>query len=158
MDCDDLDPLIEAIADGSLVPSPEFAAHLAGCDRCQARLEQARQIEQWLAQREVPQAPASFTAAVMARVNQEKWRAERIVDLGFNLAVAAGVLVILTGGLGAAWSLGMFTVTVDAGVLLQVFTAEFEGRVINQVQTVVVAAVLLTSALGLWWWAEAATD
>jgi anti-sigma factor RsiW len=156
--CDELEPVIEAIADGTLTPSPEQDAHLAACPGCRARLERARQIEQWLAHRETPQPSPSFTAAVMARVSQEQWRAERIVDLGFNLAIAAGVLVILAGGFGAAWSVGLFTITLDAGALLQMFSAEVEGRVINQVQTVIVAALLLTSALGLWWWAEAATD
>ena len=158
MRCDDLERVIEAIADGSLAPSPDQDAHFLTCARCRARLEQARQIERWLAHREVPQPPPSFTAAVMARVGQEQWRAERIVDLGFNLAVAAGVLVILAGGAGAAWSLGLFTITLDASALVEMLSAEMEGRLINQLQTVAVAALLLTSALGLWWWAEAATD
>ena len=156
MRCQDMERSIEELADGTLQPSPEQAAHLAECDRCRSQLERARQVEHWLAQRETASPPPSFTASVMARVNQEQWKAERIVDLGFNLAVAAGVLVILAGGFGAAWSLGVFTVTVDAAALLQVFTDGLEGRVINQLQTVMVAAVLLTSALGLWWWAEAA--
>ena len=49
----------------------------------------------------------------MARVGQEKWKTERVVDIGFNLAIAAGVLVILAGGAGLAWSLGFFTITID---------------------------------------------
>ena len=67
----------------------------------------------------------------MARVNREQWKAERIVDLGFNLAVAAGVLVMVAGGFGAAWSLGLFTITIDAAALLRSFTAGLDGRVIN---------------------------
>lgn len=158
MRCDDLDPLIEAIADGTLDPDADTRAHVASCARCTARIEQARSIEQWLASREVPQPAPSFTAAVMARISQEKWQTERVVDIGFNLAVAAGVLVILAGGAGLAWSMGVFAIGVDLSALVNAATAQVEGRVINQLQTVGLAAVLLTMALVLWWWAEIAAD
>ena len=158
MRCDELEPLIEAIADGTLEPAPEDLAHLSSCARCAPRLERARNIEQWLTGREMPQPPASFTALVMARIGQEKWQTERVVDIGFNLAIAAGVLVILGGGAGLAWSLGFFTLDIDVAALLNVATSQVEGRVMNQLQTVGIAAVVLTTALVLWWWAEAATD
>ena len=156
--CDDLEPLIEAIADGSHEPSADDRAHMASCAVCSARFEQARRVEQWLAAREMPLPPPTFTAAVMARIGQQKWQTERVVDIGFNLAVAAGVLVILAGGFGLAWSLGFFTITVDAAAVLDAAFSRVEGRVMSQVQTVMISAVLLTMALGLWWWAEAATD
>lgn len=158
MRCDHLEPLIEAIADGTIEPSADDRAHLSSCAVCSARLEDARRIEQWLSAREVAQPPASFTAAVMARIGQEKWKAERVVDIGFNLAIAAAVLVIAIGAAGAAWSLGFFTVTIDTESLLRAAVSQVEGRVINQVQSVLIAAVVLTMALVLWWWAEAATD
>jgi hypothetical protein len=156
--CDELEPLIEAIADGTFEPATEDLAHLSSCTKCAPRLERARNIEQWLTTREMPQPPASFTALVMARIGQEKWQTERVVDIGFNLAIAAGVLVILGGGAGLAWSLGFFTLDVDVVALLNVATSQVEGRVMNQLQTVGIAAVVLTMALVLWWWAEAATD
>ena len=158
MRCDDLEPLIEPIADGSHEPAPEDRAHLASCAVCSARVEQARRIEQWLATREVAQPPATFTSSVMARIVQEKWRAERVVDIGFNLAVAAGVLVIVMAAAGLAWSLGFFTITVDVAALVNAAFSRVEGRVISEVQTVLISAVVLTMALVLWWWAEAATD
>jgi hypothetical protein len=156
--CDELEPVIEAIADGAVEPSPEDRAHLSSCGRCSARLAQAHGIEQWLTARDAPVPPAAFTASVMARIVQEKWQTERVVDIGFNLAIAAGVLVILAGGAGLAWSLGFFTIQIDVATLLDAATAQVEGRVVNQLQTVALAAVLLTMALVLWWWAEAATD
>jgi anti-sigma factor RsiW len=156
--CDELEPLMEAIADGTFEPAPEDRAHLSACAACAARLAQAQGIEQWLASREAPQPPASFTASVMARIGQEKWRTERVVDIGFNLAIAAGVLVILAGGAGLAWSLGFFAIEIDVVALLDAATAQVEGRVMNQLQTVAIAALVLTMALVLWWWAEAATD
>jgi hypothetical protein len=158
MRCDELEPLIEAFADGTVDPSPEDRAHLATCAVCAPRIEEARRIEQWLATREVPQAPASFTATVMARVVHENWKTERAVDIGFNVAVAAGLAVIFMGGAGLGWSLGLFTITIDLEWLLRAGGGELQGRVINQVQTFTIAAALLTSALVLWWWAEASTE
>ena len=158
MRCHDLEPLLEAIADGTFEPAPDDRAHLSSCAVCSARLAQARTIEQWLTARDTPQPPASFTASVMVRIVQEQWKTERVVDIGFNLAIAAGVLVILTGAAGLAWSLGFFTITIDVVALLEAANAQVEGRVINQLQTVAIAAVVLTMALVLWWWAEAATD
>ena len=158
MRCDDLEPLIEPIADGSLEPSAEDRAHRASCAVCSARFEHARRVEQWLAARELPLPPPTFTAAVVSRIGQQTWQTERVVDMGFNLAIAAGVLVMLAGAFGLAWSLGFFTITVDVAALLDAAFSRVEGRVISQVQTVVISAVVLTMALGLWWWAEAATD
>jgi hypothetical protein len=156
--CDDLEPLIEAIADGSDALSPEDRVHVSSCPVCAARLEHARRIEQWLASRDVAQPPPTFTASVMAHIVKEKWQAERVIDIGFNLAIAAGVLVILMAGAGLAWSLGFFTITVDAAALVNAAFSRVEGRVISEVQTIMISAVLLTMALAFWWWAEAATD
>jgi anti-sigma factor RsiW len=157
--CTELERLIEAIADGTIDPSAEDRAHLSSCPICSARLAEARQIEQWLSAREAPQPPATFTAAVMARIGEEKWKTERAVDIGFNLAIAAGLLVIVMGAAGLAWSMGFFTITVDTEALMRAAMTQVEGgRVISQIETTVVAALMLMIALGLWWWAEAATD
>ena len=154
MRCNDLEPLIEAIADGSHELSADDAAHVASCAICQQKIERARSIESLLSIREVAQPPASFTVAVMARVSQERWKAERAIDLGFNLAIAAGILVIVAGGAGLAWSLGFLSVVIDLGAIWEAIGTEATGRVLSQVQTVAMSAVLLTMALVLWWWAE----
>ena len=158
MRCDELELLIEAIADGTIEPSPEDRAHLSSCPTCSERLAEARRIERWLSARELPQPVPAFTAAVMARIGEEKWKTERVVDIGFNVFVAAGVLVFIAFGAGLAWSLGFLTVTLDTEELLRAFFSQVEGRVINQLQTTAIAAVVLTMALALWWWAEEATD
>ena len=158
MRCDDLEPLIEGIADGSLPMSADDEAHVASCAICSRRLERARSIEGLLAMREVAQPPAAFTQTVMARVVQERWKAERAIDLGFNLAIAAGILVIVTAGAGLLWSLGMLSVTIDVDAIARALDTTGTGRLLSQVQTVAMSAVLLTMALVLWWWAEAATD
>jgi hypothetical protein len=157
--CDELEPLIEEMADGSVTPTPEQSVHIDGCRLCQQRLERARSIEQWLVGREAAEPSASFTAHVMAQLGHEQWRAERVIDLGFNLAIAAGVAVILAGAAGLAWSLGFLTITIDVAALLGALdSADVTGRVLSQVQTIAMSAVLLTIALVLWWWAEAAAD
>lgn len=111
-------------------------------------------IERALAAREVPAPSPGFTAAVMARVIRENWKAERVIDLGFNLAIAAGVIFILAGGAGLAWSLGFLTITIDLDLLLDFTRARIGSSVVSQVQTIATAAIILTIALGLWWWAE----
>jgi hypothetical protein len=95
---------------------------------------------------------------VLARVGHERWQTERAIDLGFNLAIAAGLMVIIAGGAGLAWSLGLLTIAIDVDALWQAVGTDVTGRVLTQVQTFVMAAGLLTTALVLWWWAEAASD
>jgi len=156
--CDDLEPLIEAIADDSLPLSTEDAAHVASCAICAARIERARSIEGLLLLREIATPSPGFTTTVMAGVVQDRWKAERAIDLGFNLAIAAGILVIVAAGAGLAWSLGALSVTIDFDAIVRSLDAGATGRLLSQVQTVAMSAVLLTMALVLWWWAEAASD
>lgn len=153
MRCEDLDDLIEAIADGDPV-SADTEAHLAGCARCQTRVELARAVDRLLLAREVPAPPDSFTLQVMRRVGQERWRVEQFVDVGFNVALAAGVLVVIGGVTGLLWSLGWFSI--DLAALSAAFTtmAPWTTRLGSQLQTVILAAGLLSSALALWWWVE----
>jgi hypothetical protein len=113
-------------------------------------------IERALDAREVPSPPESFTTGVMMRIAREQWQAERVVDFGFNLAIAAGVLFIAAGAAGLAWSLGFLTFTVDLDLVRDYFTrTQMNTSVISQLQTVATAAVILTITLVAWWWAEA---
>jgi len=155
VDCDHLEPLIEGFADGSAEPDAGERAHLDTCAVCRRRVEQARDIERFLLGRELPAPSAAFTTGVMAMVQRDRWRTERAVDLGFNLAMAAGVLVVLAGLGGIAWSLGLLTVSIDFAAVSEAARTELGGRLVSQVQTVAMAAVLLTMALALWWWTEA---
>ena len=152
--CDDLEPLIEVIADESFEPSPEDRTHLQSCAVCGGRLGRARAIHGLLLTREMPAPPASFTTGVMARVQRERWQDEQVVDFGFNLAIAAGVLLIVSGALGLAWSFGLLTFGMDVRGLLAAVANQWVDRALQQLQTIVMAIVLLTMALGLWWWAE----
>jgi hypothetical protein len=154
MECGEFDRLVEAIADGTSEPDAAARAHLAGCAACTARLGHAREIERFLANRETPAPPAAFTAMVMGGVVRQRWQTERIVDIGFNLAVAAGILVILGSAAGVAFSLGLLTIRIDFDAIAAMLAPEVARLVLSQAQTVGLAAAMLTVALVLWWWAE----
>ena len=153
MRCDDLDAIIEAIAEGQ-APAGDDDAHLAGCARCQARVGMAQALERLLATRETPEPPAAFTVRVMERVGHERWRAEQLVDVGFNVAVAAGLALVVAGVAGLAWAFGWFTVDRPTLEAVSTALAPWISNTLAKGQTVALAAVLLTSALGLWWWVE----
>lgn len=153
MDCDALDLRLEALAD-DLAPDAGEAAHLSTCARCQARLRLARSMERVLQAREVPEPPDGFTAAVMARVQRERWRSEQLVDAGFNIAVAAGLGLIAAGLAALAWSLEWFSIDPGAVRIVADAAGQWLARIGEQLQMVAIAAVLLTTALGFWWWVE----
>ena len=69
--------------------------------------------------------------------------------------MAAGVLVILAGAGGLAWSLGFLSLTIDVEAILEATRTELGGRLLAQAQTIAMGAVLLTMAMALWWWTEA---
>lgn len=152
--CEELELTLEAIADGTRHATAAERDHLAGCDRCRARLELARSIESVLVTREIAIPPPAFTADVMARVGTELWQVERMVDIGFNLALAIGTLVVVASGAGLAWSLGFFTITIDPDAIDLAVRSLFTPRLGTQVQTAAIAAMLLVMTLGLWWWVE----
>jgi hypothetical protein len=154
MRCDEADARIEAVAAGDEPVDEALETHVASCRRCASRLAMARDIESLLAIRETPEPPAHFTAGVLARVRRERWRAEQMLDAGFNFAVVFGLILIVGGLGGLGWSLGLFGA--DAAIMTVVNAAASQAaeRLLPHAPTVVVATLLLASALGLWWWAE----
>jgi len=151
--CNDLDDVIEAMAEGERL-SADHHAHVANCARCQSRVAMARALDRLLATRETPQPPPAFTFHLMERVGRDSWRAEQLVDVGFNIAVAAGATLVTAGVVGLAWSFGWLTM--EPPTLEAVGTAiePWLSNTLDKGPTVALAALLLTSALGLWWWVE----
>ena len=153
MTCHEADQFIEAMAMGE--PSADLLrTHAAGCARCAARLALAQRIEQTLASRPVAQVPASFTLGVMARLRRERWRAEQVVDLGFNLAVGIGVVLIIGGFAGLAWSAGLISLIRDIATAVFGATRAAATRMTADVHVMTVAMLLISMAAALWWWAE----
>lgn len=152
--CDDFVERADGIALGDREVSPADAQHLASCASCRGVLQRARAIEAALAARPVPEPPAAFTTHVMAAVRRDRWRAEQVLDLGFNLAIATGVLLIAAGLLGLAWRTGLIVIGGDLATLVTAGVSLLAERAAAQAQNVLLAMLLLTTALGVWWWAE----
>lgn len=111
-------------------------------------------IESWLRDRAAPAAPAAFTVAVMTRVRHERWQAERYWDLGFNITVAAGLLVVAAGVLGLIYMSGLSVVGRDAVLLFADALATAADQLAPALPTYMGAFALTATALGLWWWVE----
>ncbi len=153
MDCRNCDRQLEAWAAGEPVP-PDAVAHLAGCAPCAAALALARRIDRALAAQPAPAAPPAFTREVMARVSRERWRIEQAFDVGFNLAVAAGLVVIAAGVLGLVYASGLSAIVTDLVDLTGTAMVEVATRTMPALPLYGTAAALVTSALALWWWLE----
>ncbi len=154
MFCDEALDAVEAIAAGDLRPDGRVAEHLASCPNCAGALEDARHLERSLRARPAPAAPPQFTARTLTRVRRARWRDDQFVDVGFNVAIIALVVALF----GGVWMLvhrsGLDTVSSDAANLVGSGFVAFVRRVAPSLPLYAGAAVLLASALGLWWWAE----
>ena len=111
-------------------------------------------IERWMRERPAPAAPGGFTPAVMTRVRQERWRAERYWDLGFNVAIAGGLLLIAAGVIGLIYLSGLSVVGRDALQLFVQGLTTVADQVAPALPTYVAALALTATALGLWWYVE----
>lgn len=111
-------------------------------------------IERWMRERPAPTAPAQFTSRVLARVRSDRWRAERYVDLGFNIAVGAGILLVVIGVAGLFYISGLAVVGQDAVELLALSLAAAADQVAPSLPAYLGAFLLTAGALGLWWYAE----
>ena|SRR5438034_1293250 len=154
MFCDEVLESIESIAAGELTPEGRIADHLASCPNCATALDSARALEQALRGRAVPQAPPQFTTRTLARVRRARWRSEQFLDIGFNVAIAGGVMAILVG----IWMLlnhsGLVSVSSAAVDLFGTAVVAFVRRVGPSLPLYAGATALLATALVIWWWAE----
>jgi hypothetical protein len=156
MICHTIGARLEEVASGEAGWSHEEETHVSACARCQARLARARDIARVLPTLAVEPAPASFTADVMARVRRERWRAEQALDVGFNVAVAAGLCLVISGVAGLAWASGLIVVGADVVGLMRDGLSLASTQVAPQLPFYITAALLLTLGLGVWWWTEGA--
>jgi hypothetical protein len=111
-------------------------------------------IERWMRERPRAAAPPGFTAGVMSRVRQERWRSERYWDLGFNIAVAAGLLLVAVGVLGLVYLSGLSVVGEDVVLLIVQGITAATDQLAPVLPTYIGAFVLTGTALGLWWFVE----
>jgi hypothetical protein len=152
--CDDVLHLVEAIAAEDLEVADAVRAHFETCPRCAAALAAARRVELLLQARPIAAPPPRFTAAVVSRIRSDRWQVEQRVDRFFNLAIAATVVVVLAA-VATMINLG---VVIDAAARtwesLTTASIDLADQALPMLVTYVAAAVLLMSALGMWWWAD----
>lgn len=154
MRCEGADRLIEAFVSGDEIANDEFVRHVESCQRCTAAIEMARTVDRLLATPPPTLPPSGFSRSVVERLRADRWRAERTLDLGFNLAIAAGLLVVI----GGVWLLlnvsGLNAVTQDVARIFADGMTSVAARVVTGLPTYSAAAGLVMTALGVWWWAE----
>ncbi|HEX2458289.1 MAG TPA: hypothetical protein VHI99_31630 [Vicinamibacterales bacterium] len=154
MTCHDVLDLVDAIAGGDADVAPDVRAHLETCPGCAAALAAARRIELALSAGEAPLAPATFTAAVIARIRRERWRSEQQVDRLFNVAIAAAILLVIGGALALLNVGSVMNLASGTWMLVSALGGEAALQAQPLLVTYAAAAGLLMSALGMWWWAE----
>lgn len=157
MKCHHVDRLIEDLAAGD-APPDAMRAHLAECARCAAALANARLVERALGDLPPSLPPPEFAQSVMARIRRERWRSEQVLDWAFNTAVATGIVLIAIGLGGLAWATGMISLGGDMMTALSQVSPVLLRQAAEQSQTIVLAALLLSVTLGLWWWVETETS
>ena len=154
MFCDEALDAVEAIAAGELTPEGRIAQHLASCRNCASALAAARQLESMLRARSVPKPSQQFTTRTMTRVRRARWRAERVLDVGFNIALALVVLGIVGGGLMLLNVSGLSSVSNEAAGLLTASLVTVARRATPALPLYGAATALVLMVLGIWWWAE----
>jgi hypothetical protein len=112
------------------------------------------EIDRWMRERAAPPAPPGFTSAVMTRVRNERWKTERYWDVGFNIAVAAGLLLIAAGVLGLIYITGLAVVGRDAMLLFVAAITTVADQIAPALPAYTGAFALTATALGLWWYVE----
>ncbi len=153
MRCDEVEDRIEGLAAGES-PAAEVAEHLRGCDRCSAALQRARQIDHALAALPVPEAPASFTPALMRRVRPIRWESEQRFDWWFNLVMAASAAAIAFGVWAAFNLTGLATISTGFVDSVRESVPALYQRVRPEIPLYGAAAALVLGSLGVWWWLE----
>jgi anti-sigma factor RsiW len=154
MDCSAFDDLIEPLVSGEIARTGEMRAHLDSCARCRRSLAQATELDRMLLSQAAPVPGPAFVASVMARVRRERWRAEQMLDVAFNAAVALAV-VTGVGGLYALLTVtGMAGVTADLVRLFVDAAGQVAVRAAPHAWIYALSTAALVAGLAAWWWAD----
>ena len=154
MTCREVADLIEPIAADELEPAADVRAHLESCPACARMVADARRLDAVLAALQPPPVPDRFVAAVLQRVRRERWRMERNVDLLFNVAMVAALLIVATGVLALFDVSGVVAASSGAWTGLSEMGTQMARQMAPAINTYIAAAGLLLTVLGMWWWAE----
>jgi hypothetical protein len=97
---------------------------------------------------------------VLAHIWRERWRSEQRIDLLFNVGLAFVLLTaaagawLLVSGLGIVSASSISAGAQEAAALVQSGLTTLVRRAAPSLPFYLLAAGLLASVLGLWWWAE----
>jgi hypothetical protein len=158
MTCHEAQDLIEAVAAGDEAPPP-FAAHVAGCHDCAGALEMARAVERTLGTQPEPAAPAEFTRRLVAAIRRQRWEYDEHVDRAFNVAIAAGialVVVAIVSLMNVSTVAQMLIAAGDAVAELPQQTPSWGG--VRTMPTATIVMTVVVTAVAIWWWAERRSD
>ena len=153
VDCAALRDAIEPLAAGDAA-TPDQHAHLAECASCQARVALALRLERVLAEWPVPVPGPALAQRVLATTRQEAWQREQVVDWGFNVAIATGLVAIVAGVVAIVWLLGSAAGPAATTQVVTGVTTALLERMQGQAAVLATATLLLTATLVAWWWAE----
>ena len=156
MTCAEFEDIVDAIVAGDVADSDAARAHRATCARCATAFAAAQAIERALEARPVAVPPPRFTAAVVARIRSERWRADQRVDRAFNIAMIVGMVGIVVGGL-ALLNLASVTAAIVsfASLTADVFSQPRQVTAVALPTWVyAVGGVLLAMSAYIWRWAE----
>ena len=154
MTCREFADLIEPIAADELEPTSDVRAHLESCPSCALMLATARRLEAALAALQPPPVPDRFVAVVLQRIRRERWRVERNVDLLFNVAMVAALLIVAAGVLALFDVSGVVLASSGAWSGVSEIGTQIARQMAPAINTYIAAAGLLLTVLGMWWWAE----
>jgi hypothetical protein len=154
MRCEEFDELLEELAAGDEPLAGDAASHVSSCPDCARSLTLARSIDGLLGAQPVAAVRPELMAAILATVRRERWRSEQLLDLSFNVTVAAAVILLI----GGVWLLiglsGLGGVGSDAVVVLNEGVRLAFERIRPMLPVYALATVLLVATWGLWLWAE----
>lgn len=159
MTCHEAQDLIEAIATGDAAPPAAFTAHVESCRDCAGALETARALERALAAQPQPAAPRDFTRGVVATIRRRRWEYDEQVDRVFNVAIVAGVALVVVAIVGLLNASALAQMLMAAGEALAELPRESPRW--EDVGTARVAGIGMTvvlTAAAVWWWAERRSD
>ncbi len=105
MSCHEVNVLLEAVAVGEPVPDA-VRAHVGDCPSVRRGCDSPSVSSEHWPPRRSSRRRQRFHHRLVARVRRERWRAEQMLDWGFNIFVAVGVGLIVVGVGGPGLGVG----------------------------------------------------
>jgi anti-sigma factor RsiW len=140
MKCDEVKPMLVALADGALGAAEAVRAHMAVCAECRNELESFRADAEMLRREPKPEVPAYLTTRIMAavraragrgatRTSKRTWGMPLVTRVAALVLVAVGIwvgTVLGKGIMGTEPTLAQRLASVESGEVIQTWSTEEE--------------------------------